>query len=176
MALYAPVSRGNATLVAGNESKGRVRAGTRRRDADEDPRAIARGQSPEPDDSLRASDESESDIVMIPSPPMLGIKLPGDRQDRVSRSAPRTASTTTNSGVRWQLKSRQTPAPVKTEQTDLNMDGSVDFDPFSSFDDDGPAKLQSNRSESREPAADPIRSGSKDDGQLVWRPVKSANP
>lgn len=163
MALYAPVSSGNTRLVANNGTKPPVRPGSRRRGLDEDSRAIARGQSPDRDDERLASNDEDNDVVMIPSPEMLKIKVPGDRNGRISRSSPVAVSDSSNQSARWQLRSNSAPAHPRTEQTAAKIDRSVADDPFESFiaDED----LDEGQSESRKPVSRP-------GDQLHWRPVK----
>lgn len=163
MALYAPVSNGNTRLVADNGAERPVRAGSRRRGLDEDSRAIARGQSPDRDDERLAANDEDSDVVMIPSPEMLKIKVPGDRNGRISRSSPVAVSESSSQGVRWQLRSNPTPSRPRAEQTAAKIDRSVKGDPFESFSAD--EDLDDGRSESRKPV-------SKTGDQLDWRPVK----
>ena len=156
MALYAPVRGGNARLVADNEGTPRARI---RRGAEDDSAGL-RGQSPEPDDIK----ETESELVMIPSPEMLKVKVPGDGNRRLNRKPAQVAASATGTNS-WQKKSKgqtATPAPVPTKE---NLDESVEFDPFESFDDGKDDEGRGSKGSSG-------NKDSKSGDRLNWRSVK----
>jgi thiol-disulfide isomerase/thioredoxin len=163
MALYAPVSGGNTRLVADSGADRPLRAGSRRRGLDEDSRAIARGQSPDRDDERLVDNDEDNNVVMIPSPEMLKIKVPDARNGRISRSSPVAVSDSSAHGARWQLRSNRAPSRPRAEQTAAKIDSSVKGDPFESFSAD--EDLDGGPSESRKPL-------SNTGDQLNWRPVK----
>jgi thiol-disulfide isomerase/thioredoxin len=146
MACYAPVKRDGSsqTLLANN----RPNTKTRRQTSP----AIARAQSPDPD---------ESNTVMIPPPELLGIKPPaGD-------APARTAATSTRNTSPWHA----TPSPGRdrTEQTDLTLGPELDPDRFGSMaEEPDPRGAPDDRVEEidRQPQS-PARSPGK------WRPVRT---
>ena len=140
---YAPVKAPSQTLLASD------RAGSRRRSAP----AIARGQSP---------DRDESNLVMIPPPELLGIKPPASEGAVSARAA--ASATSTRSG--WhptpQFASQTTPREERAERTDLKLGSEFDNDRFAS----NPAAPEP------EPhGAEPSRPRSAATGK--WRPVRS---
>ena len=179
MALYSPVNRGgNTRLVADNGAKSRVRAGTRQRGLDDEAGGM-RGQSPESDEERRAAmaaDPADPDMVMIPSAEMLGIRVPGEVKNRVSRSAPKAAVASANRAGSWQLKSQPNAAQPKPVPTKDSIDSAVEFDPFSSFDEGLEPTKDSDEHIGGGKPAPKAKAGAKSGDQLNWRPVKSAKP
>jgi thiol-disulfide isomerase/thioredoxin len=159
MALYEPVSSGSGTLVAGRDKR------QQRADA---PITIARGQSPEPQESAPAT---RSGDITVPPPALLGIKTPG-----VTRltAAGRESSTRR---MAWH-PTHASPAPTvnleapqhlpRAQQTDLNLDRDADHDRFSHFEQDPPATEQRvNAEDVPAPASD----ASHPPTRSRWRPV-----
>lgn len=124
-ALYAPVTRGSAGLLADGRARRRSSEGG----------VILRGQSPDREDSERFA-SARADLT-IPEPELLGITPPQPAQ-RVSQAASGSSSTRR---MAWH------PTPARpsvsegggrlveaAEPTDLDLDPSADHDRFSSFD------------------------------------------
>jgi hypothetical protein len=112
-ALYKPAPRGADTLVADGGA-----AAQPRRNA---PVAVARGQSPDHEETDRTRVRADSGKIVVPDPGLLGIPQPVDAQ---AENSPRAASDTTRR-IAWQ------PRPIsRAEPTDLNLDPMADHDPF----------------------------------------------
>ena len=123
MALYAPVSRGNGTLVADRGGSGKSRRNAAI--------AVARAQSPDQDESERGKGGAGGDELVVPHPSRLGIPQPIDAR---AENSPRPASDTTRR-IAWQ------PRPIQlAEPTDLNLDPAADHDGFGAFAGDEKAK------------------------------------
>jgi thiol-disulfide isomerase/thioredoxin len=156
MALYSPVSRGSGSMVADGRSGGQPRRNG--------PVAVERAQSPDHEEAPRS--RQDSDVVMIPSPNLLGIDPVTDTPERAARAA----SGTTRRAA-WQ------PHPVpdapellktKTEPTDLNLDPSADHDHFGPPSSDPHTQEGSGDQPDSKPATLPgMASGPR------WRPVKA---
>jgi thiol-disulfide isomerase/thioredoxin len=126
-ALYAPVTSGSDTLLAGRGDGAR-----RRGDA---PITIARGQSPEGHEPERAAVRPGE--VTVPDPEILGIKRPSMTRrtsgggEGTRRMAWHPTHTTPAPGARIST----TESTEGGEQpTDLNIDPAADHDHFSQFD------------------------------------------
>ncbi len=145
---YAPIRAPSQTLLASD------RAGSRRRSGP----AIARGQSP---------DRDESNLVMIPPPELLGIKSPAGNGTVPARTP--AAGTSTRSG--WhptpaaQVAGRITPGAEPAERTDLTLGREFDNDRFASI----PVEPEP---EPDARGAEPSRP--KPSARDKWRPVRSA--
>jgi thiol-disulfide isomerase/thioredoxin len=129
MALYAPVSRGSGTLLADRGASSQPRR--------KGPIAVARAQSPDPDETDRSHASVDGDVLIVPEPGRLGIPQPINAQ---AENSPRPASNTTRR-IAWQ------PRPVqRAEPTDLNMDPAADQDHFDPFPADSQPKQASGSS------------------------------
>jgi hypothetical protein len=158
---YAPVRAPSQTLLAGDQSGG---AG-RRRSAP----AIARGQSP---------DRDESNLVMIPPPELLGIKPPPGDDPTPARRTGGSAGSPASSRSGW----RATPAPElarqlgsrqeRTERTDLMLGPEFDNDRFASVTD----APESDPRSAESAAAGASRAQPQPPSAGKWRPVRSALP
>jgi thiol-disulfide isomerase/thioredoxin len=112
-ALYKPAPRGNDTLLADGGA-----AGQPRRKA---PVAVARGQSPDHEETDRGRARADSGEIVVPDPGLLGIPQPVDVQ---AENSPRAASDSTRR-IAWQPRPRS-----QAEPTDLKMGPSADHDRF----------------------------------------------
>jgi hypothetical protein len=161
MALYAPVSTGSGTLVAGRGKR------PPREDA---PITIARGQSPEPQEGAPAVRLGD---ITVPPPELVGIKSPG-----VARltAAEREASTRrmawhpTHTSPAPSIRSEGAERLPRTQATDLSLDPDADHDRFSHFEPDQPAAGQKVNAEDI-PA--PESSPGQPPARSRWRPAKN---
>jgi thiol-disulfide isomerase/thioredoxin len=151
MALYAPVSRGSGTVLADRGAADRPRTKA--------PVAVARGQSPDPDDLDRKRPRAGTDEIVVPHPSRLRIPDPITAQ---ADNSPQPASDTTRR-IAWQPRRMQ-----HAEPTDLNLDPAADHDPFRSMPGEAQTKPDS---DDRETPASP-RSISGASSSSRWRLVK----
>jgi thiol-disulfide isomerase/thioredoxin len=164
MALYAPVQRGSAALLAS-------RAQGRGRDRGDQPITIARGQSPDAHESERVA--AVVGDVTVPDPELLGIKPPlAARQasalDEGQRTTRRMAWHPTHVALPPVAKLAAPEADEKTEPTDLNVDAQADDDHFSHFETEPPSTEKAVNTEDV-PAAGSAGSPAKS----RWRPAHS---
>ena len=118
--------------------------------------AIARAQSP---------DRDESNLVMIPPPELLGIKVPRLADHSLQQAVPASAAGRRSA---WhatpkpaaQLSTASEPA----EMTDLKLPPAADNDRFASIPDTAPSPDKT----------EAVRTSRPTDSK--WRPVKSAPP
>jgi Trypsin-like peptidase domain len=113
-ALYKPAPRGADTLLAdgGATAQSRRKAGV----------AVARGQSPDREETDRGRVRADSGEIVVPDPGLLGIPQPVNAQ---AENSPRPASTDTTRRIAWQ------PRPIsRAEPTDLKLDPLADHDRF----------------------------------------------
>jgi thiol-disulfide isomerase/thioredoxin len=162
MALYAPVSSGSGTLLA---DRGK------RQQRDDGPITIARGQSPEPQDSAHAVRPGE---ITVPPPALLGIKAPGatrltsaDKESSTRRMA--WHPTHTSPAPTVNLEAPQWVA--RAQQTDLSLDPEADHDRFSHFESDQPA---TERNLNPEDVSAPAASSIQAPARSRWRPSGSS--
>jgi thiol-disulfide isomerase/thioredoxin len=155
-ALYKPAPRGGDALLADGGA-----AAQPRRNA---PVAVARGQSPDHEETDRTRGRADNGKIIVPDPGLLGIPQPVNEQ---AENSPRAASDTTRR-IAWQ------PRPIsRAEPTDLKLDPMADHDPF------GPPSSDPHSQEGADEQAGPtspstpaartgLTSGSR------WRAVKPA--
>lgn len=165
MALYAPVSSGSGTLLASR--------GTPARGRQHSPITIARGQSPDGQESEKPN--VRKGAVTVP-PPELVIKSPLTTRQTAGteeRSTRRMAWHPTHSSPAPAPKLTTTEPPGKIErQTDLNLDPQADHDRFSHFEPDEPASEQKVNAEDIPAAASaPVAASAP---KSRWKAVKSS--
>jgi hypothetical protein len=156
---YAPVKTASPALLASD------RSGSRRRSAP----AIARGQSP---------DRDESNLVMIPPPELLGIKPPAGEDPSAARRASNSSAAQPDSRGGWHA----TPAPElasglaarqeRAERTDLTLGPEFDNDRFASV----TAAPEADPGGDQPSTAGASRTQPQPPSTGKWRPVRSALP
>jgi thiol-disulfide isomerase/thioredoxin len=146
--LYAPVSRGDGTLVADRGRGPESRPGA--------PVSVARSQSPDQEEPPRARPRAPKGDIMIPAPSLVGIADPIPAQsDRVLPAASGESRRTNWLPIHTAAAAR----PESAEQTDLNLDPAADHDRF------GP------------PAADPaVRANDEDMGSSRTTALSAGMP
>ncbi len=155
-ALYTPAPRGADTLLADG--------GAARQPRRKAPVAVARGQSPDHEESDRRRVRVDSGDIIVPDPGLLGIPQPVDAH---AENSPRAASDTTRR-IAWQ------PRPIsRAEPTDLKLDPSADHDRFAPASSDPHSHDNADdQTGPSTPSAPATQSGSTSGSR--WRAVKVA--
>jgi thiol-disulfide isomerase/thioredoxin len=168
MALYAPVTRGSATLLA----DGRSGAKSKRNDSV----AVARSQSPDHEEPDQDRAHAASDDLTVPLPSLLGIAEPNTPP---TTSPSRVAAGTTRRAA-WHPHPIEDPADAGrtrqkdvAEPTDLNLDSAADHDRF------GPPPVDEKNSDSGTDKAGALARSTTDATPATgpssrWRAVKAA--
>jgi thiol-disulfide isomerase/thioredoxin len=156
-ALYAPVSRGSAALLADRRPSPEPRPGA--------PVSVARSQSPDHDEPVRARPRSAKEDVLIPAPSLVGIADPIPAQSE--RDVPASSGETRRTN--WMpIHTASAPdRPATAEQTDLNLDPAADSDRFGP-----PAADPASRADAEELAHRRVAAGAP--GQSRWKPVRNS--
>jgi thiol-disulfide isomerase/thioredoxin len=163
-ALYAPVTRGSGTLLAGGRSGGRSRRSA--------PISVARSQSPdqeEPERDRRRRGESDRGDIMIPPPSLLRIADPiAEPITQEPGQSARAASTTRH--MAWHPTpigpdQSERSSPEGAEATNLKLDPAADSDRF------GPIPLKSHNQEGDTAALD--AEAATDSGSVAAAPPKT---
>jgi len=167
MALYAPATRSSADLLANGRPSVQPRRNT--------PASVARGQSPDIEESDRSSGRAGNGNgdIMIPPPSLLGIADPVST--RVERS-PQAASGTTRRTAWHPTHDTSVPAQpprmAKAEQTDLNLDPAADHDRFGRLHGEPGTKESESSVQGSNPTSIPAQS-SGSPSKSRWKAVKA---